>query len=289
VASLATKAAVATRLSSSRLLFGAARFRSGALLFGACRFRSGASGRRVAGTASVSQAEVEVWAARIAALPPELIEQETLEDIGRLRLGRQKGVYNPKSSSLRRAYDCSASLVGGVLSHRDPLPDLDHHVDPRGDPVPEVALAGRSNAGKSSLLNAMTGLKPGPGSASVSARPGWTRSVQLFEMAEADSGEAVLLLADLPGYGPLPNTPPKERTAWARLTRHYLKRARRLRSVFVLIESSLGARRSLAAHCLAAAASPLTASPPQPRHSLPRRPAAVDPRLVRTQLHLSHR
>ena len=243
----------------------------------------------MAGTASVSQAEVEVWAARIAALPPELIEQETLEDIGRLRLGRQKGVYNPKSSSLRRAYDCSASLVGGVLSHRDPLPDLDHHVDPRGDPVPEVALAGRSNAGKSSLLNAMTGLKPGPGSASVSARPGWTRSVQLFEMAEADSGEAVLLLADLPGYGPLPNTPPKERTAWARLTRHYLKRARRLRSVFVLIESSLGARRSLAAHCLAAAASPLTASPPQPRHSLPRRPAAVDPRLVRTQLHLSHR
>ena len=121
VASLATKAAVATRLNSSRLLFGAARFRSGALLFGACRFRSGASGRRVAGTASVSQAEVEVWAARIAALPPELIEQETLEDIGRLRLGRQKGVYNPKSSSLImrfRTLTCLESSLPGPRSPR---------------------------------------------------------------------------------------------------------------------------------------------------------------------------
>lgn len=48
------------------------------------------------------------------------------------------------------------------------------------------------------------------------------------------------MLTDLPGYGPLENTPPRERKAWSALTLSYLKRATRLRCVFVLVEAPLG-------------------------------------------------
>jgi GTP-binding protein EngB required for normal cell division len=64
---------------------------------------------------------------------------------------------------------------------------------PSALPLPEIALTGRSNTGKSSLLNAMCGIKPGPGTASVAARPGWTKSIQFFEMCEAGCGDEVMV------------------------------------------------------------------------------------------------
>jgi GTP-binding protein len=62
---------------------------------------------------------------------------------------------------------------------------------PRWDRI-EVALAGRSNVGKSSLLNALTGIK---GLARTSKTPGRTQSINLFSVGDS------LALADLPGYG----------------------------------------------------------------------------------------
>src|SRR5271155_3931045 len=62
---------------------------------------------------------------------------------------------------------------------------------PRSDRL-EIALAGRSNVGKSSLLNALTGVK---GLARTSKTPGRTRSINFFE------GPRRLTLVDLPGYG----------------------------------------------------------------------------------------
>jgi GTP-binding protein len=62
--------------------------------------------------------------------------------------------------------------------------------------VPEIAFLGRSNVGKSSLLNALVGAK----AAKVSSTPGRTRAINFFEVAD-ERGAAKMIFADLPGYG----------------------------------------------------------------------------------------
>lgn len=78
---------------------------------------------------------------------------------------------------------------------------------------PEVALVGRSNAGKSSLLNAMTG---GAKVAKISATPGKTRLINFFDIGEK------YRLVDLPGYGYAARDR-KEREMWTNMTGEYFK------------------------------------------------------------------
>lgn len=99
--------------------------------------------------------------------------------------------------------------------------------------TPEVAFAGRSNVGKSSLLNAMTGQKS---LARASSTPGRTRQVNYF-----DAGGA-LKLVDLPGYGHA-KAPKSEIAAWTALMRNFLKGRAGLRRVLLLVD----ARRALSA------------------------------------------
>jgi GTP-binding protein len=80
------------------------------------------------------------------------------------------------------------------------------------DGLPEVAFLGRSNVGKSSLLNALTGVK---NLARVSATPGRTRVVNFFRVGNE------LYLADLPGYG-YAKVPRKVREGWEGLVTSYL-------------------------------------------------------------------
>jgi GTP-binding protein len=80
------------------------------------------------------------------------------------------------------------------------------------DGLPEVAFLGRSNVGKSCLLNALVGQK---GLARVSSTPGRTRVVNFFRVANA------LYLADLPGYG-YARVPEPMRRSWERLAVSYL-------------------------------------------------------------------
>ena len=80
------------------------------------------------------------------------------------------------------------------------------------DGLPEVAFLGRSNVGKSSLLNALVGQT---GLARVSSTPGRTRIVNFFRVAGA------LYLADLPGYG-YARVPEPMRRSWERLAVSYL-------------------------------------------------------------------
>jgi GTP-binding protein len=95
----------------------------------------------------------------------------------------------------------------------------------------EVAFAGRSNVGKSSLLNALTGQK---GLARTSNTPGRTQEINVFECEDAD-----LRLIDMPGYG-FAQAPKGKVDAWTRLIKQYLQGRPNLRRVFLLIDSRHG-------------------------------------------------
>ncbi|MCB0219672.1 MAG: YihA family ribosome biogenesis GTP-binding protein [Chrysiogenetes bacterium] len=95
----------------------------------------------------------------------------------------------------------------------------------------EVAFAGRSNVGKSSLLNALVGRKA---LARVSGTPGRTRQIVFFELS------AKLCLVDLPGYG-YAKVSKSERNAWGKHINAYLQERENLALVIVLLDARHGA------------------------------------------------
>uniref|UniRef100_A0A7S4F9G5 EngB-type G domain-containing protein n=1 Tax=Chrysotila carterae TaxID=13221 RepID=A0A7S4F9G5_CHRCT len=192
------------------------------------------SSRALRGSSSKDDEEREAYLNRLESIGLETME-EPWELIDTLKLGRRQSTYNNKSSSMRRYHVCNAYWVASILDPKDKIPDL--------TPLrPEVAIAGRSNCGKSSLLNAMSGVKPALGIAGTSARPGWTRSINFYEISQArDHQEVFMVLVDLPGYGPVHSSvSAKDQLVWKRLINRYLKERERLISVFVLIESAAG-------------------------------------------------
>ena len=96
--------------------------------------------------------------------------------------------------------------------------------------LPEIAFAGRSNVGKSSLVNALTGRKT---LARTSNTPGRTRLLNFFRLAER------LLLVDLPGYG-YARASKRDIKQWTGLTRAYLRGRPNLRRVCLLIDARHG-------------------------------------------------
>ncbi|MEF3366387.1 ribosome biogenesis GTP-binding protein YihA/YsxC [Methylocystis sp. 9N] len=102
---------------------------------------------------------------------------------------------------------------------------------------PEIAFAGRSNVGKSSLLNALTGRKT---LARVSHTPGRTQQLNFFALGGAPGAERVRLV-DMPGYGYA--AVGKEKVAnWSQSMRDYLKGRASLARVFVLIDGRRGVK-----------------------------------------------
>ncbi|MGH6736938.1 MAG: ribosome biogenesis GTP-binding protein YihA/YsxC [Methyloceanibacter sp.] len=97
---------------------------------------------------------------------------------------------------------------------------------------PEIAFAGRSNVGKSSLINALTGRKT---LARVSVTPGRTRELNFFTLGH--KGE--LVLVDMPGYG-YAKAPKSAVKGWTRLIGDYLRGRRALKRVFLLIDARHG-------------------------------------------------
>ncbi len=95
---------------------------------------------------------------------------------------------------------------------------------------PEVAFAGRSNVGKSSLVNALTGRRM---LARTSQTPGRTRQLIFFNLADR------IDLVDLPGYG-YATAPKTDIKAWTKLTRQFLAGRQSLKRVFLLIDSRRG-------------------------------------------------
>jgi GTP-binding protein len=96
--------------------------------------------------------------------------------------------------------------------------------------LPEICFAGRSNVGKSSLVNALTGRKM---LARTSQTPGRTRQLIFFNLANR------LQLVDLPGYG-YAAAPKADIKAWTTLTRKFLAGRPSLQRVFLLIDSRRG-------------------------------------------------
>lgn len=93
--------------------------------------------------------------------------------------------------------------------------------------LPQVALAGRSNVGKSSLINALAG---GKKLAKVSANPGKTRSINFYLVKPWD-----FYLVDLPGYG-YARAGHEERRKWAAALEAYIGGSRELRSLALLLD-----------------------------------------------------
>ncbi|MGH7216279.1 MAG: ribosome biogenesis GTP-binding protein YihA/YsxC [Nitrospiraceae bacterium] len=99
--------------------------------------------------------------------------------------------------------------------------------------LPEVAFIGRSNVGKSSLINSLLQRK---GLAKVSRTPGKTRLVNLFRITSDDPGLARFVVVDLPGYG-YARVSKALRAQWAPLIEQYLGGSEQLRAVVLLVES----------------------------------------------------
>lgn len=100
---------------------------------------------------------------------------------------------------------------------------------PRSD-LPEIAFAGRSNVGKSSLINALVGQRA---LARTSNTPGRTRQINFFDLGGR------LMIADLPGYG-YARAPKAQVRQWTHLVRSYLAGRAGLRRVLVLVDARRG-------------------------------------------------
>jgi GTP-binding protein len=100
---------------------------------------------------------------------------------------------------------------------------------------PEIAFVGRSNVGKSSMLNALSRKS---GLARVSNTPGRTRALQFFELEIQPSGTekvARIRFADLPGYG-YAKVSKAERQSWVNMIETYLQEREQLRAVVLIVD-----------------------------------------------------
>ena len=122
----------------------------------------------------------------------------------------------------RWLFSQTAEFLKGVVA-MDGLPPADRV---------EVCFAGRSNVGKSTLINALTGRK---GLARASNTPGRTQEINFFTLTDD------LYLVDLPGYG-FANAPVKVVEKWQRLLKAYLTGRQTLRRAFVLVDSRHGVK-----------------------------------------------
>jgi len=141
---------------------------------------------------------------------------------------------SPASESSDPAWDDAAIERGRVLfaGPCDFLLSVTRIADLPPPSGTEIAFAGRSNVGKSSLLNALTGRS---NLARVSVTPGRTQALNFFRLGD------VLTLVDLPGYG-FAKAGKAQIGAWTRLHDSYLKGRPNLRRVLVLIDARHGVK-----------------------------------------------
>ena len=114
--------------------------------------------------------------------------------------------------------------------------DLTHFPSPT---VPEIAFLGRSNVGKSSVINALVGAKL----ARTSNTPGRTRSINFYEVRRAGQPRTEMLFADLPGYG-YAKISREISDDWARFVDPYLHQRPSLALCLALVDSNIPPQQS---------------------------------------------
>lgn len=131
---------------------------------------------------------------------------------------------NAELEEARRLFQGPCDFVLGVAG-LDQLPEADRN---------EIAFAGRSNVGKSSLINALTGRNT---LARTSNTPGRTQQLNYFDLG------GQLYLVDMPGYG-YAKVSKRQREDWNKLIFDYLRGRPTLRTVFILIDGRHGLKDS---------------------------------------------
>ncbi|MES2497348.1 MAG: ribosome biogenesis GTP-binding protein YihA/YsxC [Pseudomonadota bacterium] len=127
-------------------------------------------------------------------------------------------------------------LFAGPISFLKSAPDLRFLPDPV---APEVAFAGRSNVGKSSLLNRLTNRQ---NLARTSNTPGRTQELNFFDVGAVEEGDVpVMRLVDMPGYG-FAKAPKDIVRKWRHVVNDYLRGRVVLRRALVLIDSRHGVK-----------------------------------------------
>jgi GTP-binding protein len=133
--------------------------------------------------------------------------------------------YKPEEiEAARKLFAGPCEFIAGAASFESMIPIA----------LPEVAFAGRSNVGKSSLVNALTGRKT---LARTSANPGHTRQINFFDLADR------LTLVDLPGYG-FAQVSRSMKETWQDLASAYLRGRPTLKRICLLIDSRHGVKDS---------------------------------------------
>ncbi|MEI2386235.1 ribosome biogenesis GTP-binding protein YihA/YsxC [Breoghania sp. JC706] len=140
---------------------------------------------------------------------------------------------NPDDSEARAAaLEAGRLLFARTWDFVTSVARYDQLVPPKGV---EVAFAGRSNVGKSSLINAVTGRN---GLARTSNTPGRTQLLNFFSTSDFGGAEPITIV-DMPGYG-YAEAPKKTVDAWTSLIFDYLRGRPNLRRVFVLVDARHG-------------------------------------------------
>ena len=124
-------------------------------------------------------------------------------------------------------------LLSAVAPEHFPAPEL-----------PEVAFLGRSNVGKSSLINSLVGAKV----AKTSNTPGRTQAINFFEIRWQGRPKPELVFADLPGYG-YAKLSKSEKSTWGKMLEDYLRTRVTLRAVMVLVDLRRGVEDDDEARC----------------------------------------
>lgn len=146
--------------------------------------------------------------------------EEAIGENGRSAIPGLPDIDDEAREAGRKLFAGPCEFVAGAASEASLIPVS----------LPEIAIAGRSNVGKSSLVNALTGRRT---LARTSSSPGHTQQLNFFDLADR------LMLVDLPGYG-FAKASKSKIGAWSELIERYLRGRPTLVRVLVLIDARHG-------------------------------------------------
>lgn len=171
---------------------------------------------------------------------PELLEMiKSLKKQGLGSKRKRRGMYEKvterqmvnlkEEGTMKLTMSCAGGNAKHLASVAEEWPIFEHL-------LPEIAFAGHSNSGKSTLVNAMVGVQPRTGPASTSERAGWTDQICFYQLGKRPP---VLNLVDLPGYGhAIANS--QQIQKWKKMTRDYMKSRMCLSRCCILVDCTRG-------------------------------------------------